>query len=198
MRKRTTTTRNGNQGVLERLSKERMGRSAPAGRKPAMGKEKAKPKLGTFVGRSGLEARAGALLKANGVGFGYESRRIPYVLHKEYVTDFELDRGIIIETKGRFTSEDRTKMRTVLHDNPDLNLFMVFSKPNNTLTKRSKTTYGDWCDKQGIPWLSIEDFEKLIKEHKENYVDKLLERKGRMEHEGNNRRRKGSPARKRD
>lgn len=120
------------------------------------------------------------MLEANGIEYEYESKRIPYILHKEYVTDFELEKDIIIETKGRFTGEDRTKMRTVLRDNPDLNLFMVFSKPNNTLTKRSKTTYGEWCDKHNIPWMSIEDFEKLVREKKDKYVDQLLERKRKM------------------
>jgi len=122
--------------------------------------------------------------------------------HRTYTPDFALKNAtgnvaFVIETKGLFTAENRRTALLMKQQHPTVDVRMLFMR-NNKLHKSNPKTYGDWCDKQGIPWLSIEDFEKLIKEHKENYVDKLLERKGRMEHEGNNRRRKGSPARKRD
>ena len=42
-------------------------------------------------------------------------------------------------------------MLAVKKQHPELDIRFIFQR-NNTLTKRSKTTYGDWCDKHGFPW----------------------------------------------
>jgi hypothetical protein len=169
----------------------RVGRSFAARRKALVDKAKAGPDVGAFLGRSGLEDRLGAFLREHDVGFKYEPERIRYVVPEkvgQYTPDFKIE-NVFLETKGRFTSEDRKKMLAVFRSNPDLNLLMVFPKPSNTITKRSKTTYGIWCDKNNIPWISLDDLEKLIKNNKENYVDLLLKRTKGLGYKPNNRRR---------
>ena len=58
----------------------------------------------------------------------------------------------MIETKGRFVTADRQKIECVREQHSDVDLRMVFSNPNQRLSKSSKTTYAAWCEKRGIPW----------------------------------------------
>lgn len=77
----------------------------------------------------------------------------------KYIPDFKLKQQFYVETKGRFTREDRRKMLAVFRHNPGIRLVIVFSHPNNTITKKSRTTYGEWCTKHEIPWVSLEELE---------------------------------------
>ena len=100
--------------------------------------------------RSGLEMKVDAQLKELGVKAEYESIRIPYkvpAVVRNYTPDYVLPNGIVIETKGRFTLEDRKKHLLIREIYPDLDLRFVFSNPSNCLRKGSKTTYADWCKK---------------------------------------------------
>ena len=45
-------------------------------------------------------------------------------------------------------------IKQVKKDNPDIDLRMVFQSPYNKISKKSKTTYAQWCDNLGIPWTS--------------------------------------------
>lgn len=67
---------------------------------------------------------------------------------------------IYIETKGKFTADDRHKMQMVLTQNPDVNLTIVFQNANKKIHKLSKTTYGDWCTKHNIKWLHWPDIQR--------------------------------------
>jgi hypothetical protein len=102
--------------------------------------------------RSGLEAQIADQLKASGVSFEYETKRISYQRQSKYIPDFVLSNGIIIEAKGRLTQEDRSKMRLVKQQNPELDIRFVFSRASAKLSKTSKTTYADWCEKYGFPY----------------------------------------------
>jgi hypothetical protein len=102
--------------------------------------------------RSGLESQIADQLKASGVSFEYETKRISYQRQSKYIPDFVLSNGIIIEAKGRLTQEDRSKMRLVKQQNPELDIRFVFSRASAKLSKSSKTTYADWCDKYGFPY----------------------------------------------
>jgi hypothetical protein len=55
-----------------------------------------------------------------------------------------------IETKGRWTTADRTKMKHVLQSNPGIDIRMVFQNPNQKLSKTSPTTYEAYAHKLGI------------------------------------------------
>ena len=113
--------------------------------------------------RSGLEDTVNDMLKENGKLFSYESEKISYIQPQtkhNYTPDFVLNKMIggkmYIETKGRFTTADRKKMKLVKEANPDLDIRLLFQTPNNKITKASKTTYADWAEKHGYLWAAKE------------------------------------------
>ena len=105
--------------------------------------------------RSGLEERIADLLVELGVKYEYESTKVPYVIQHNYPHDFILPNGVRLEAKGYWDSKDRKKIKSVIEQNPDIDLRMVFQAPFNTISKKSKTTYAQWCDKLGIKWTSF-------------------------------------------
>ena len=107
--------------------------------------------------RSGLEEKLADLLTELGVAFEYESTKIPYTIQHNYYPDFILPNNVHLEAKGYWEPADRRKVLAVKRDNPDLDLRMVFQSPFNTISKKSKTTYAQWCDKHDIPWTSFHD-----------------------------------------
>ena len=111
--------------------------------------------------RSGLEDRISEQLKSISVPFKYEEFKIKYEVHetRTYTPDFELPNGIIIESKGRFVPADRKKHLLVKKQHPELDIRFVFSNSRAKINKGSKTTYGDWCDKNGFQYA-----DKLIPE----------------------------------
>lgn len=58
---------------------------------------------------------------------------------------------IYIETKGRLTSFDRTKLKAIKERHPDVDLRLVLMS-DNKIRKNSKVRYSDWCEKYGFPW----------------------------------------------
>lgn len=56
-----------------------------------------------------------------------------------------------IEAKGRFFSKDRTKMKYIKEQHPDLDIRFIFLDGNNKLSKTSKTTYMEWAERYGFP-----------------------------------------------
>lgn len=103
--------------------------------------------------RSGLEERVAADLAKAGIEAEYEAHQIyflPPVKQRRYTPDFILPNGIIIETKGRFVTADRTKHRFIREEHPDLDIRFVFSNPNAKIGKASATSYGAWCVRYGF------------------------------------------------
>ena len=105
--------------------------------------------------RSGLEEKVANLLEGLGVSYEYESKRIPYTIQHHYCPDFILPNHVLLETKGYWDAADRRKVKAVKQDNPELDLRMVFQAPFNKISKKSTTTYAQWCDKHDIPWTSF-------------------------------------------
>ena len=102
--------------------------------------------------RSKFEREVALDLKRSGVLFTYESLRLEYFKKHHYTPDFVLGNGVIIEAKGRFVGSDRMKHLLIKEQHPDTDIRFVFMRSNNTLSRRSKTTYADWCDKHGFLW----------------------------------------------
>ena len=103
--------------------------------------------------RSKLEWGMGHLLETEGVPFSYEPIRLDYLKKHTYLPDFWLDeQGYFIETKGRFFAQDRAKHLLVKAQNPNTEVRFVFQQPNNRLSKKSRTTYAEWCEKHGFLW----------------------------------------------
>lgn len=121
----------------------------------------AKQKHGIY--RSGLE-KTFAKEAPRGL-FAYEPERIPYVVHRFYLPDFvHTPSGIMIECKGFFRVGDTQKYKAI-RDTIDQELVFVFSDPNKKLRKGSKMTLGQWCEKEGLAYFTVNQMEDLI-----NYV----------------------------
>ena len=115
-------------------------------------KNKEQPKY-----RSNLEKDIANLLEGLGVSFQYESEKLSYTIEHNYTPDFVLPNYVYLEAKGYWDAADRRKVLAVKRDNPDIDLRMVFQSPYNTISKKSKTTYAQWCEKHDIPWTSYHD-----------------------------------------
>ena len=104
--------------------------------------------------RSGLEKRTADFLNKRKVKFQYEEVKLKWqdLRMRTYTPDFVLSNVIIIETKGRFISSDRTKHLFVKAQHPELDIRFVFSNPRAKLYKGAKSSYGDWCDKHGFQY----------------------------------------------
>ena len=114
--------------------------------------------------RSGLEELVAQQLNELGVNYKYEELKINYIKPIEYSTytpDFVLPNGIIIETKGQFVTADRKKHKLIKEQfGNKYDIRFVFSNPNQTIGKKSKTTYADWCNRFGFKYAQ----EKIPKE----------------------------------
>lgn len=106
--------------------------------------------------RSGLEEKVAAELAAKGVPVKYEDPdaviryRKPAPAERKYHPDFVLPNGIIVETKGRFISEDRSKHKLIKEQHPHLDIRFVFSNSKQRISKTSTTTYAMWCERYGF------------------------------------------------
>lgn len=77
----------------------------------------------------------------------YESLVIPYdppAVTRKYTPDFPLPNGIIVETKGRFTTEDRQKHKHIKAQHPELDIRFVFSDSKAKLTSQKNKEFVKW------------------------------------------------------
>lgn len=125
--------------------------------------------------RSGLEEKIAADLTSKGVGFEYEQLVIPYLKPakpSKYTPDFRiLDNGIIVESKGRFLTEDRQKHLLIKQQHPHLDIRFVFSNSKTKINKRSPTSYGNWCEKNGFLYADKEIPDAWLREPKKKQND---------------------------
>lgn len=85
----------------------------------------------------------------------YEPDKLTYTIpasQHTYTPDFKLRDKTYIEGKGIMDATDRKKMKLVKEQYPDITFYMLFQNAHKRLSKKSKTTYAMWCDKNGIPW----------------------------------------------
>ena len=108
--------------------------------------------------RSGLEKQVADLLSNLGIDYEYETTKVSYYIEHNCTPDFVLpNKHVVLECKGYWDAKDRRKIKNVKKQNPDLDLRMVFQSPYNKISKKSKTTYAQWCDKHNIPWTHFHD-----------------------------------------
>ena len=102
--------------------------------------------------RSGIEHTTAEYLEKHNVTYRYEKVKIEWedLAYRTYTPDFILQNGIIIETKGRFTSADRRKHVEIKKQHPKLDIRFVFTNSRSKLYKGAKSTYADWCNKNGF------------------------------------------------
>ena len=104
--------------------------------------------------RSKFEVRVAADLGKRKIDFQYEKVSFDYVPKiRNYTPDFYLPESkIYIETKGRLTTNDRVKHLLIKEQYPDLDIRFVFVNANNKISRTSKTTYANWCDRHKFLW----------------------------------------------
>ena len=107
--------------------------------------------------RSKLEESVAKLLEGLGVSYEYESSKVSYTIEHNYTPDFLLPNYTYLEAKGYWSASDRRKILAVKKQNPELDLRMVFQSPYNKISKKSKTTYAQWCERHDIPWTHYHD-----------------------------------------
>lgn len=116
--------------------------------------------------RSGTEKQIGALLESKSIPYDYEPYRIPYIWHQDrkYIPDFVIPELFILEVKGRFTVPDRKKHLFIKDQSPEVDIRFIFCNSKSKLYKGSKTTYADWCIKNGFKFCDVKQAEKVIVE----------------------------------
>ena len=102
--------------------------------------------------RSGFERTVCGLLDREKVSYGYETTTVEYLKTHTYTPDITLSNGILVELKGFFSPADRGKHIAIKAQRPELEIRFVFMDGSKRLSKKSKTTYGDWCDRHGFKW----------------------------------------------
>ena len=110
--------------------------------------------------RSGLEDAFRDLCDKEGLLVTYETDTIPFIApaqKRKYKPDWTVSKDVYVETKGRFVAADRKKAIYIRDQHPEVRILYVFQRPNNTLSKASSTTYGEWCDKNGLQWCAFSD-----------------------------------------
>ena len=105
--------------------------------------------------RSKFEAGIAASLIKRSVSFSYESLVLDYIIEGRYKPDFVLPNGVIVETKGFFSPNDRRKMLCVKAQHPDLDIRLCFQNAKEKISRAKKSiTYGQWATRHGFKWSS--------------------------------------------
>ena len=105
--------------------------------------------------KSKFEAKVADLLTELLGSVNYEPDRINFIQPEKkrfYLPDFKLRENVYIEAKGKWTSEDRAKHLWIKEQHPNITVYLLFQNAGVKLNKRSKTSYGDWADKNGFIW----------------------------------------------
>ena len=102
--------------------------------------------------RSGLEIKVKDYLKERKIKFKYEAVKIEWedLMYRTYTPDFILQNGIIIEVKGRFTSDDRRKHIAIKKQHPNLDIRFVFENSRRKLSKGARNSYATWCERNNF------------------------------------------------
>ena len=114
--------------------------------------------------RSGFEHDVSKQLQP--YGFSYEQWQIDYKIERKYTPDFVYELGgrtYLIECKGYFRSGDTQKYRSISKCIPETHeLIFVLMKPNQKVSKNTKNTMAQWCDKNNILWYNIDTLKELV------------------------------------
>ena len=102
--------------------------------------------------RSGLEKKIWDAVKRAKRTMRYEPFYIPYTLKGNYLPDFVLPNGIIVEAKGYLDAASCRKMKAVKASNPLLDIRFVFQDANGKRNKRAKLKNWQWAEAHKFPW----------------------------------------------
>lgn len=111
--------------------------------------------------KSGFEHTVAKKLDKSKVDFKYEVGKFKFTQpakDRTYKPDFYIvGTDTYIETKGKLTMDDRTKLVWVREQNPDIKLVILFMKSGNPIRKGSKTTYADWAEDNDFDWADFSE-----------------------------------------
>ena len=132
--------------------------------------------------KSGLEEVIYNFLTQEDVSFSYETLKIYFdqpTQKKTYTPDFPIKQSFIVEAKGAFNSADRKKHKLIKAQHPEYDIRFIFSNSKTRIGKKSKTTYGKWCDLFGFKYHCIHSTNKKfpndwLKEIKEKQNGKII------------------------
>lgn len=103
--------------------------------------------------RSKYEAAVAASLVKRGLAYDYESQALSYKIEATYTPDFCLPNGVLVETKGHFSPEDRRKMLAVKEQHPHLDIRLCFQNADVKLSRAPRAlTYWQWAERHGFLW----------------------------------------------
>ena len=130
--------------------------------------------------RSGLEHQLSLYLDEHKVKYDYENIKIEWedLAYRTYTPDFILYNGIIIETKGRFLAAERRKHIAIKKQHPKLDIRFVFTNSRAKLSKGAKSSYADWCIKNGFRYYDRIIPEDWLKEKGKNKHPPFIKFKG--------------------
>ena len=107
--------------------------------------------------RSGLERKFAELAPRR--RYLDEPYDVPYVMHRKYKPDFvDKKTGDYIETKGFFRTGDTQKYTSIRDSIKPIKLIFVLSDPDKKLRKGAKMTMGQWCDKEGFEFYTVDEY----------------------------------------
>lgn len=86
----------------------------------------------------------------------YEAIRLPYTREHTYLPDFiDRDAKTIYEAKGRLCPIERGKLLAIKRSLPEWRIVVVLQYPNRKISATSRTSYSDWCEKNGFEWMTV-------------------------------------------
>ena len=106
--------------------------------------------------RNKFEANIGEKL----ADWSYEPYHIPYVTKRKYIPDFTKG-NILVEAKGYFRVGDTQKYKAIRDSLFSQELVFVLTNANKKVRKGSKITMGEWCDKEGFKWFTLDTLKEL-------------------------------------
>lgn len=109
--------------------------------------------------RSKFEKEVADKLKSLKIKYDYEAIKLPYILEKEYVSDFSFNE-ILLEVKGVLLRPDREKMAAIKKAYPDLRIIFVFMYPHRKVP-HLKMTHAEWAERNDFEWMSIQDLDNV-------------------------------------
>ena len=110
----------------------------------------------TIKYRNKFESDVGEQLK----GWQYEPCKYPYIIKANYIPDFQKS-WVLIECKGFFRNGDTRKYISIRDSLPAYELVFVLTNPKKKVRKGGKITMGEWCDKEGFRWFTMDTLEEL-------------------------------------
>ena len=126
--------------------------------------------------KSGLEEAIYNFLLSKDVLFSYETLKISFdqpTQKRTYTPDFPIKYSFIAEGKGSFNSADRKKHKLIKQQHPKYDIRFIFSNSKTKIGKKSKTTYGMWCDLFGFKYHCIQSTKKYLPD---NWLKEIKEK----------------------